>query len=151
MTPHNLLDAAATHFKQVLIAVLLGAGFACASPTLVSPASAMPHGGIGIRSLTGAWRVVAVRVAPSPVQALSENDPSYMGAVLDVAPAQLSWRQPYKVSSLSYRCDRPGLERATLSCSNGDFGPPGSHLKRTGRRIFLDWFDGGTLILERVR
>lgn len=151
MTPHNLLDAAATYFKQVSSVTLLGAGLSCASPMLASPASAMPHGAIGIRSLTGAWRVVAVRVAPSPVQALSENDPSYMGAVLDVTPAELSWRQPYKVSSLSYRCDRPRLERGTLSCRTGDFGPPGSHLKRTGRRLSLDWFDGGTLILERVR
>lgn len=101
--------------------------------------------------LLGAWRVVSVEVADGPVQALRKNDPSDMGAVLDIMPDRLSWR-PRKSHSSSDVCEGPRLSLSgTVTCAKGVFGYAGATMKKIGKRLLLEWYDGAILTLERER
>lgn len=119
---------------------------------LVSTACrAQPAALEGVQAISGAWKVIAVELRGGPVQALTINDPIYMGAVLDVSAQRLAWRihkgsEPY----LSDVCLEPRLKHQSLHCASGDFGPPGSTLAVYGRRIVLVWYDNANLVLERV-
>jgi len=114
----------------------------------MTPATARPADGLG--PLLGSWRVTGVAVAASPVQAVTPDDPSLMGAILDVARERLSWRAPYRSRSLSYSCATPRLVRGAILCDSGSFGPPGSRVTRRGDTLTMRWYDGAILRLTRV-
>lgn len=105
----------------------------------------------GLTEMAGAWEVAAVRVKPSDVQALTEDDPTDMGAVLDVSRDRLAWR-PRKEGTFSDVCTGPRLTLdGQISCKDGEFGPPGALLAMQGERLRLDWYDGATLELRRAK
>lgn len=105
----------------------------------------------GLTEMVGTWKVAAVRVKPSDVQALTENDPTDMGAVLDISRDRLSWR-PREEGTFSDACTGPKLTLdGQVSCKEGEFGPPGAQLVAKGDRLQLDWYDGATLELRRER
>jgi hypothetical protein len=101
--------------------------------------------------LAGAWRVVKVDLEPATVQALRENDPEDMGAILEITPDRLSWR-PGKGKAFTDVCDGPSLATdGSVACDTGVFGYAGAKLKIIGSRIRLGWYDNAILTLERVR
>jgi len=100
--------------------------------------------------LLGTWRITGVTVAPSPVQAVTRDDPSLMGALLDVTRDRLSWRAPHRSTSLDMSCEQPRLVRGAILCRSGSFGPPGTRATRRGDTLTLPWYDGATLRLTRA-
>lgn len=114
----------------------------------ITPTTARPADGLG--PLLGSWQVTGVTVAPSPVQAVTPDDPSLMGALLDVTRDRLSWRAPHRSTSLETSCDMPRLVRRAILCRSGSFGPPGSRVTRRGDTLTLPWYDGATLRLTRA-
>lgn len=95
--------------------------------------------------------MTAVHVGTDGVQALSENDPADMGAVLDVSPNRLAWR-PREVSGFEDVCTTPRLTPdGRVQCGEGAFGPPDTRLARAGDRLEFDWYDGARLVLEQVK
>ncbi|MBV9564803.1 MAG: hypothetical protein JOY90_30810 [Bradyrhizobium sp.] len=106
---------------------------------------------ISLARLTGAWRVTAVDLQPGgEIQALTQNDPADMGAILDISTERLKWR-PGKGSAFSDVCEGPFLEPdATLACAKGNFGYAGATLKIVGPRLRLEWYDNAILTLSKV-
>ena len=77
--------------------------------------------------LTGTWEVVQLMVGPGEVQALAENDPSYIGARLRVGPSAWTWdRRGRTAETLKDRCDSPTITRA----------------ERHAPRLLADYFNG---------
>lgn len=105
----------------------------------------------GLTEMVGTWKVTAVHVKPSDVQALVENDPTDMGAMLDIARDRLSWRPPTE-GTFSDVCAQPRLTPdGQIACKDGEFAPPGAHMIAQRDRLKLDWYDGATLELRRQR
>lgn len=129
------------------------------------------------RQLYGHWQVVGVAVSDNGVQALSTNDPSYMGRRLTFTAAHLSWDKP-KHGATEAPCNQPTIRpvprdndpdaRATVrriggpalrafavSCIAGSWGPAEGTsptlLAMPDGTIEMWWFDGGLLKLRRVR
>ena len=104
----------------------------------------------GLDRFVGRWRVVGVTVAPSPVQALTPDDPTLLNAVLDVTRDRLWW-DARPSGSFDDTCIAPRLTLdGQINCSGSEFGPPGARLLARGNRITLGWYDGGTLELVRA-
>lgn len=121
---------------------------------LVSSAGVVPAAGQKRNALTpllSAWKVVGVDVADAPVQAVVRDDPTLLGAVLEVTPTRLSWRSPHRNTSLDANCDAPRLIAGAIRCRNGSFAPPGARLTQRGNSLTLPWYDGATLRLSRER
>jgi hypothetical protein len=131
------------HFMQQGLAVI-----AC---LLAASLEAKAQDSNQLNRLTGAWRVTAVDLQPGgEVQALIKNDPSDMGAILDISTERLKWR-PGKGSTFSDVCEGPFLEPdATLACTKGNFGYAGATLKAVGPRLRLEWYDNAILTLSKV-
>jgi hypothetical protein len=87
---------------------------------------------------------------PSRVQALSENDPAYLGAVLDISADRIAWRPHPGDGTLDDNCRRPRLLVDQISCGEGAFGLPGSKVTLSGNRIVLEWYDNAILVLQRL-
>jgi len=106
-----------------------------------------------VTDLSGTWKVVAVDVTPGRVQALSESDPAYMGAIIDISAQRLAWRAAGSDprATLSDVCTAPRvLPGGAIHCAPGGvFGPPGATLVVADGRLRLDWYDGGRLILQK--
>lgn len=105
---------------------------------------------VGLSALVGSWRVNAVQVVPGSVQAITPDDPAYMGAVLTIAPDRLAWR-PHAGGTLSDICEGPTLDAArVVHCHSGAFGPEGAVLNAAGGCLFLFWYDNAILVLRRA-
>jgi hypothetical protein len=107
-----------------------------------------------VTGISGTWKVVAVEVVPNRVQALSEDDPAYVGgAILDISAQRVALRATDRGprATLSDLCTAPRLlPDGTIHCAAGSFfGPPGAKLAIADGRLRLDWYDGGRLILQR--
>jgi len=102
-----------------------------------------------LSGLIGAWEVVAVKLRPGRVQALRENDPEYMGAILDISQERMQWR-PHQGGTLDEVCSSPRLVGESIKCL-GRFGPPGVTMTVSGSRLTFLWYDNGNLILQRAR
>ena len=125
------------------------------APSIVSSPSPTPpepvSTALSLESLAGAWQVTAVHVGTEGVQALSENDPADMAAVLDIALDRLAWR-PREGGGFEDVCTTPRLAPdGRVTCGEGTFGPPDMRLARVGDRLVFDWYDGARLVLERVK
>jgi hypothetical protein len=120
--------------------------------------SAMAAQAAGIDSLNGAWVVREVKVAPGKVQALVDNDPAYMGAVMQLSPARFRWTHggDKPGGTLDDVCEGPRVMPASRSgslvkCKLGSWGPPGARLRMVGGSLRLTWYDGAILELVRQR
>jgi len=148
--PLTLLDTEISGMKPMKARVALTL-FAHAILVVTSAQAQTPtqQDADALSRLAGAWRVVKVGVRPAPVQALVENDPEDMGAVLDIAPERLSWR-PGKGAAFTDVCESPRLAAdGSIGCAKGAFGYAGAKLKVIGSRIRLDWYDNAILTLKR--
>ena len=102
-----------------------------------------------LSAIVGAWKVIGVKLRPAPVQTLQENDPAYMGALLDISKERLQWR-PQEGGTLGDICDRPRLAEKSIQCGSGEFGPPGAAFTMSNGDLVLRWYDNADLILRRV-
>lgn len=102
-----------------------------------------------IEELSGLWQVTGVRVAPGPVQAVTRDDPSLMGAILSISTEGLTWTER-KGNSFSDTCSAPQIgPDGSIGCAEGHFGPSATHLTGSGLRLDLKWYDGAILVLSR--
>jgi len=155
-------------WSLAMIAVAI-ANFCCGKPpaiaatqtkTVVAELAALPAVAVitpprmkasaGIAAIAGSWTVTAVRLTPGDVQALVPNDPSDMGAVLDISADQLAWR-PRQTGTFGDACTAPQLTGdGQIVCGTTNFGPPGARLSRHTETLTLAWYDGAILELTRV-
>lgn len=63
-------------------------------------------------SLTGSWQVSAVAVPNEGVQTLVENDPQYMGAVIEFRPNDITWTKGTKTRPID-----PSIDNCTTAPS----------------------------------
>lgn len=111
----------------------------------------------GIESLYGTWAVVGNSVAPSNVQAYTENDPRLVGARLNISDSRAVWsgrdsftEWPCEVSEISYYPPR----QFDIICNEGyGLAPktsvPSMHIDSSGV-LRINWYDGANLKLENV-
>lgn len=129
---------------------------------------------LSIEALSGSWRVRAVALRDSPVQAYLEDDPKLLGQLLVGGESGLEWRP----GPLDGACRRPATMRLTgdsaaaataayraglarfgaepdpheIAClEGGDWGgPDGGALLFRGRagRLVMSWYDNLLLELE---
>lgn len=119
----------------------------------------------------GHWRVTGVAVSDDSVQALSDNDPSFMGKRLTVSSSRLAWDKPTVThdscvnprftrlgtpapAELRAQLRKLGLPRPTsfsIRCQSGSWGPgDGGMIFRGAGGVFaMPWYDGGLLKLAR--
>ncbi|WP_231993955.1 MULTISPECIES: hypothetical protein [Pseudomonas syringae group] len=128
----------------------------------------------GESALYGSWHVAGVAVSDSGVQALEDNDPSFMGRRLSFNHDQLAWKASagstedvckgpvfHKLPTISGAELEPqlhklGIEKAVpygVECTSGSWGPldkesPVFFLAQNGS-LALSWYDGGMLKLVR--
>jgi hypothetical protein len=103
-----------------------------------------------LADIAGQWEVTAVELRPAAIQALTVDDPIYMGAVLEIGAARLAFVAK-KGGELDDACVRPSWDGALIRCATGKFGPPGSALSDLGDRLRLEWYDNAILMLRRMR
>jgi hypothetical protein len=121
-----------------------------ATPTDAPAADTAGEEKTRVEELAGNWRVVGVRVAPGPVQAVSDDDSDLMGAVLSISPERLTWK-PHKGGFFTDTCPGPQIgPDDSIGCGEGQFGPPEAHLTGKGERLQLDWYNGAILTLART-
>ncbi len=132
------------------------------------------HDQPGESALYGSWHVAGVAVSDSGVQALGDDDPSFMGRRLSFSHDQLAWKA--STDSTEDVCKGPvfhelpamtgaelepqlhklGIEKAvrySVECKSGSWGPfdketPAFFLAQDGA-LALSWYDGGLLKLVR--
>ncbi|AKF52680.1 hypothetical protein PsyrH_19720 [Pseudomonas syringae pv. syringae HS191] len=124
--------------------------------------------------LYGSWHVAGVAVSDSGVQALGDDDPSFMGRRLSFNHDQLAWKAsanstedvckgpvfhklpPISGAELEPQLHKLGIEKAvrySVECKSGSWGPfdketPAFFLAQDGS-LALSWYDGGLLKLVR--
>jgi len=103
-----------------------------------------------LADLAGRWEVVAVELRANTVQALTVDDPAYMGAVLQVTAGRLEFVVKTG-GELDDVCVGARWDGALVGCVVGSFGPPGAALTNLGDRLRLEWYDNALLTLRRVR
>lgn len=109
--------------------------------------------------LLGTWEVTAVAVEDSPVQALVADDPSYMGAVLEIGADSLVWTKGTDARPIDPAIDNCDADPRfadndgsyTITCGEEGWGPgDGAVLTPKGDdELTLEWYDGGILTLKR--
>jgi len=100
--------------ERMRAAITLGATLSAAVALLPAVASAaVPD---LEKQLAGSWRVVQVVVGPGDVQALTANDPAYMGVRLSILAEFLSWDKPGRRDlDLDDRCQQPVVSEKPIS------------------------------------
>ncbi|GLU26152.1 MULTISPECIES: hypothetical protein [Brucella/Ochrobactrum group] len=63
-------------------------------------------------SLNGSWQVKAVSVPKEGVQALVDNDPQYMGAIIHFGPNDITWTKGTKIRPID-----PSIDNCSTSPS----------------------------------
>ena len=123
--------------------------------------------GFSYAALNGDWQVtgVAVKDTPSGIQALVDNDPQYMGAVISFQPGKIVWLKGTKTRPVDPSIDNctqaPKLTPAEHN-SDDDGGPvPGGYNVMCGSdawgivvpvsadTIKIYYYDNGILTLRR--
>jgi hypothetical protein len=134
--------------------LLLAVSLAVATPALAAEATP--------QTLVGTWEVTGVEVADSPVQALVKNDPTYMGAVLEISAEKLIWTKGTDTRPIDPTIDNcdaaPSFTETDgnlyTSCGDAPWGPGdqgGAFHQVSENEITLDWYDGGILTLTRQK
>ena len=111
--------------------------------------------------LTGAWEVVEVVVAgPVGAHALTESDPSYLGARLNIGLERWTWERLGRTGKrLDDRCDLPVVSPLTdeyfdLSCKKtSPFGLRNPMLLTfmEDGRFAIPWYGDAFLVMKRVQ
>jgi len=115
---------------------------------LVTSSSVLAQATLG--QLSGQWVVDSVQLRRATAQALTADDPNYIGAVLEVSGQRLAW--VYRPGGeLDDTCIGPRWNGAVVECIVGSFGPSGSALTYMGDQLRLEWYDNAILTLQRVK
>lgn len=120
--------------------------------------------------MVGVWRVVAVTVNSDGMQALQDNDPAYMGAVVRFDPDKIAWIKgttARPVDPATDDCDMPprlspAIARNTdtvfqvdggfnVMCGEYGWGPTAVLLPGEGGAVSLYWHDNAILTLKREK
>ncbi|MBP7001312.1 hypothetical protein [Amaricoccus sp.] len=123
-------------------AALVGLGLAGAASA--APVSAL-----------GTWVVTKVENDPGMrATALVDDDPSYLGAVLRIAPSGITWDTGRTNGEGTYDgCAAPrlapGAGGVAVTCGGAAWGPGATLTPLGANRLRLDWYDGGVLTLTR--
>ena len=153
----------------LVVLVLLGPWVSPASDGSLDPA----------KLLNGRWRVSAVKVSSSGVQARSENDPEFMKLTMIVTDSQIRLasqrchnpRYSVKRSTAEEWFSRtfgvsPGdfglslgagadVDIITIGCTSGDVGPEAARnsalVRLPNGQLVMSYFDGTLLFLRRLR
>ncbi|WP_417582748.1 hypothetical protein [Pelagibacterium sp.] len=140
------------------IAILTPAALLAASIALPATATDFDYS-----SLIGAWTVEGVAVPDDGVQALIEDDPQYMGDVIEFGPDMIEWTagtdtRPIDPSidncpsgpSLAPHAEMPDetpIENGfDIMCDNEEWG---TIVPVDDQGIQLHWYDNGVLTLTR--
>lgn len=133
------------------LSILLALALPFATPALAAEGTP--------KNLIGSWEVTAVAVEDSPVQALIVDDPSYMGAVLEIGEDSLIWTKgtdERPIDPTIDNCDAGPVYADsdgsyTITCGEEGWGPgDGAVLTPKGDdELTLEWYDGGILTLKR--
>ncbi len=136
---------------------------------LVAAAPAAWGAAFSYAALNGNWQVtgVAVQDTPSGIQALVDNDPQYMGAVISFRPDKIIWLKGTKTRPVDPAIDNcTQVIKLTPADHNGDDdgGPvPGGYNIMCGSdewgivvpvsadRIKIYYYDNGILTLRREK
>jgi hypothetical protein len=136
---------------------------------LVAIAPAAVAAEFNYAALSGKWQVtgVAVKDTPSGIQALVDNDPQYMGAVVQFQADKIVWLKDTKTRPIDPEIDNctqtPKLTSADHN-DDDDGGPvPGGYNIMCGNdswgivvpvsadRIKVYYYDNGILMLQRKK
>jgi hypothetical protein len=126
-------------------------GLALCGLIALALASTMALAQAKLADIAGRWEVTAVRLRPGLVQALTDDDPGYMGAVLEISSQRLAFVVKKQGGTFDDVCVGPQWDGARVHCASGAFGPPGSALSGLGEQLRLDWYDNAILTLRRAR
>ena len=110
------------------LGMLIRLALAAATSAAAAPQHRLPD-------LVGTWEIVQVVVGPGDVQALVENDPSYLGTKLRISRQNWAWdRSSSREESLKDQCD--------------DWSA--SKLSKSPSKLLSDYFDG-PIVLSGVK
>lgn len=118
--------------------------------------------------LEGSWRVDAVHVDSSGVQAVVDNDPQYMGAVVTFSASNILWEKGTSQRSIDPATDNclksPTLTPAgendpeqgyqvaggyNVMCGSDPWGPGAVVTLPVNDTLTLYWYDGAILSLKK--
>lgn len=127
------------------------------------------------QSILGRWEVVRVGVVETPVMALVDNDPEYMGQIINFKENGISWIARRKGNVRPDDCnERPEIKKNkfaieednnyyhidikyadkvyTVNCRGKYWGPlPGTIIvKISKRKMILYWLDGAIIYLRKI-
>ncbi|NNS09616.1 hypothetical protein [Erwinia sp. JH02] len=119
-------------------------------------------------TLEGIWHVDAVHVDSTGIQAVMENDPQYMGAVVTFSSNKIMWSQGSAQRTIDPATDnclkRPTLTSAdendpedsyqvaggyNVICGDEPWGPGAVVTAPVNDTLTLYWFDGAILVLKK--
>ncbi|AUX74417.1 hypothetical protein [Erwinia pyrifoliae] len=120
-------------------------------------------------SLQGIWQVEAVKVVDSPVQAVVDNDPQYMGAEVTFSANNIVWNKGTPQRPIDPTIDncqqKPTLTAAgnndpeqgyqvtggfNVLCGAEPWGPGAVVTPPQKGKMTLYWYDGAILSLKKV-
>ena len=118
--------------------------------------------------MIGTWRVARVTVNSDGMQALQDDDPAYMGAVVQFSADKIVWLKGTDKRPIDAENDNcsaaPRLSPATarntetvfqvdggfnVICGSYGWGPTAVLLPDSGGTVLLYWYDNGILTLKR--
>lgn len=144
---------------QLLVSIVLG----MASLAFPAPASDFTYS-----DLTGSWKVDAVAVPDEGVQALVDNDPQYMGAVIQFGPNDITWTKGTEIRPIDPSIDNcdtaPSLTPWKADPNDSDQQPIkgglsvmcgddawGTVVPVDDKTVKLHYLDNGVLTLTRQK
>lgn len=137
--------------------------FAVIAASAIAPAFAADF---DYTKLQGSWTVDAVAVPDEGVQALVDNDPQYMGAVVDFAADKIEWTKGTETRPIDPSIDNctspptlkpwapdpdavdetPIENGFTVMCGDDEWG---TVVPVDDTTVHLYWYDNGVLTLKR--
>jgi hypothetical protein len=101
--------------------------------------------------ISGFWKITAVLVGPEgSAHPLKENDPVYMGAILEVSEDWMAWRPQKKAGQFGDVCMTPRILGGALKCAYGNFGPKDAKVLYANGNLAIDWYGDAKLVFSRI-
>ncbi len=120
--------------------------------------------------LIGTWQVSTVAVASDGMSTLVDDDPQFMGAVVEFSADKIVWLKGTAARPINPdidNCDAPPKLTSAGSdnpksafqveggfnvlCGEGEWGPGGVVRPAGGGTVILHWYDQGLLTLKRLK
>ena len=111
---------------------------------------------IDLDVLAGFWTVMGVEVPDDDIQALVEDDPTYMDAQLTITADAITWTAAGRTGTLDPAddCESPifdlGGSSYSVTCGSDPWGPPVTDMSMPANdTLIFTWYDEGKLHLTR--